>query len=193
MRKRYVILAGSVTVAALLSAVLPFSRLVIWNATASVPTGLYVIGGKGGLLVGERVAINPPPDLRRYLAERGYLPSGAPLVKEIAARSGETVCRSGTRITICGNPVGEAREYDRAGRALPVWQGCRTLAQNEVFVMNLSAPGSFDGRYFGPIKRDQIIGRAVPVWTDEAGGGKHIWLAETPASGNFSTTKGETP
>lgn len=178
MRKRYVILAGSVTVAALLSAALPISRLVIWNATASVPTGLYVIGGNEGLRVGERVVIDPPPNLRRYLAARGYLPSGVPLVKEIAARSGETVCRTGNSITIGGAPVGHARGHDHAGRTLPDWQGCQTISQNEIFVMNLSAPGSFDGRYFGPIKRDRIIGRAVPVWTDEAGDGDHAWLAE---------------
>ena len=40
-----------------------------------------------------------------------------------------------------------------------------------------SAPGSFDGRYFGPIARAQVIGRANPVWTDEAGNGEHVWFA----------------
>lgn len=193
MRKRFVILAGSVVAAALLSAALPFSRVLVWNATASVPTGLYLIRGKSDLQVGERVAISPLPDLRDYLAERGYLPADVPLLKEVAAVRDETVCRRGSSITIGGNLVGHARESDRAGRPLLNWQGCQTIAEDEVFVMNLSAPGSFDGRYFGPIKRDQIIGRAAPVWTDEADRGDHVWFAAPPIPKHISTTKGDNP
>ncbi|MXP30173.1 S26 family signal peptidase [Porphyrobacter algicida] len=193
MRKRFVILAGGVIVAALLSAALPFSWVLVWNATASVPTGLYLIRGQSGLHVDERVAIDPPPALRDYLAERGYLPSGVPLLKEVAALSGETVCRTGTSITIGGKLVGHARESDSAGRPLPIWQGCQTIAEDEIFVMNLSAPGSFDGRYFGPVKRGRIIGRAIPVWTDEAGSSEHVWFAEPPIPDNSLTTTGDNP
>lgn len=100
MKRRTVLIAGTVCAAALVSAVLPLSRVLIWNATASVPTGLYHIRGTAGLQVGERVAIDPPPRLRDYLATRGYLPTGIPLLKEIAARPGDTVCRQGLTITI---------------------------------------------------------------------------------------------
>ena len=82
MKRRTVFIAGIVCAAALLSAALPLARILIWNATASVPTGLYHIRGKAGLQVGERVAIDPPPRLRDYLATRGYLPTGIPLLKD---------------------------------------------------------------------------------------------------------------
>lgn len=182
MRLMTVILAGTVAAAALLSAVLPMSRVLIWNATASVPTGLYHIRGTASLQVGERVAIDPPPHLRRFLTARGYLPTGVPLLKEIAALSGDVVCRKGGRITISGKMVGEARARDSRGRALPDWQGCRTIADDEIFVMNRRARDSFDGRYFGPITRAQLIGRANPVWTDETGHGAHVWLARPTIS-----------
>jgi len=178
MKRRTLIIAGTVCAAALLSAALPFSRILIWNATASVPTGLYHIGGTTGLQVGERVAIDPPPRLRDYLATRDYLPTGIPLLKEVAARPGDTVCRQGLAITINGARAGLARAADSIGRVLPVWQGCRTIAAGQIFVMNRRASGSFDGRYFGPIARDHLLGRASPVWTDEQGDGAHIWFAQ---------------
>lgn len=178
MKRRTLIIAGTVCAAALLSAALPFSRILIWNATASVPTGLYHIGGTTGLQVGERVAIDPPPRLRDYLATRDYLPTGIPLLKEVAARPGDTVCRQGLAITINGARAGLARAADSIGRVLPVWQGCRTIAAGQIFVMNRRASGSFDGRYFGPIARDHLLGRASHVWTDEQGDGAHIWFAQ---------------
>jgi len=181
MKRRTILIAGTVAAAALLSAAQPVSHVLVWNATASVPTGLYHIRGTASLQVGERVAIDPPPHLRRYLAARGYLPVNVPLLKEIAALAGDMVCRKGHIITINGKPAGAARARDSRGRPLPDWQGCHLIAAHELFVMN-RAPGSFDGRYFGPLPRAQLIGRASPVWTDEAGDGVHVWFARPTVS-----------
>ena len=63
--------------------------------------------------------------------------------------------------------MGAARERDRRGRPLPVWQGCRLVAEGEVFLMNWDEPASLDGRYFGPIPSSAIVGRAEPLWTFE--------------------------
>lgn len=177
MKRRTILIAGTVVAATLLSAALPMSRVLVWNATASVPTGLYHIRGTASLHVGERVAIDPPPRLRQILAARGYLPGGVPLLKEVAALTGDRVCRTGLLVTINDKPAGKARARDSRGRPLPAWQGCHRIAADELFVMSRRAPGSFDGRYFGPIARAQLIGRASPVWTDEAGDGVHVWFA----------------
>lgn len=193
MRRRTACLAGAVALATLLSAVVPVSRQFIWNATASVPTGLYHIGGKSGLQIGDRVAIEPPPALRRYLAARGYLPAGIPLIKDIAALPGQTVCRSGSEVTVDDQTVGWARTRDSRGRSLPVWQGCRTLARDEIFAMNRSAPGSFDGRYFGVLARKHLIGQATPVWTDEAGNGARVWFARPTIPCSPTTNQGDLP
>lgn len=193
MKRRTIILAGTVAAAALLSAALPVSRMLVWNTTASVPTGLYHIRGTAGLHVGERVAIDPPPHLRRFLAARGYLPGGVPLLKEIAALPGDTVCREGSLITINGKPAGIARDSDSSGLALPEWQGCQTIAADALFVMNRRAPDSFDGRYFGPLPRALLIGRASPVWTDEVGNGAHVWFARPTLSATAKLTKETQP
>jgi conjugative transfer signal peptidase TraF len=172
------LLAGVVAAVTLATLTVPVSRYAVWNATASVPTGLYAIRGKASLHVGERVAIEPPPELRRLLAERHYLPTGVPLLKRIAAVRSQRVCRFGHGVTIDGDFAGVARARDRLGRPLPTWSGCRTLQTGELFVMNPDAPDSFDGRYFGPLRLDTVIGRATPVWTDEAGDGRHVWFAD---------------
>jgi conjugative transfer signal peptidase TraF len=181
MIRRRFLLAGVVATATLTTLAMPISRYAVWNATASVPTGLYAIRSKASLHVGERVAIEPPPELRRLLAERGYLPTGMPLIKRIAAVSGQHVCRFGHGVTIDGEFVGVARARDRLGRPLPAWFGCRKLRTGELFVMNPSAPDSFDGRYFGVLRIADVIGRATPVWTDETGDGDHVWFADPRA------------
>ena len=170
--------AAAATISTLATLAMPVSRYAVWNATASVPTGLYAIRGKASLHPGERVAILPPPPLQRLLAERRYLPSDIPLLKRVAAVRGQRVCRFAHGITIDGRYVGAARARDRLGRSLPTWSGCRTLRSSELFVMSPAAPDSFDGRYFGVLRLSDVIGRAAPVWTDEAGDGRHVWFAD---------------
>jgi conjugative transfer signal peptidase TraF len=178
MKRRTILLAGTVAAAILATLAVPVSRYAVWNASASVPTGLYAIRGKSSLHVGERVAIEPPSAVRRLLATRGYLPAGLPLLKRIAAVSGQRICRFGHGVTVDGEFVAVARARDHLGRPLPAWFGCRTLQAGELFVMNPAAPDSFDGRYFGVLHMADVIGRATPVWTDEAGDDRHVWFAD---------------
>ena len=178
MKARTALFAGSIVAVTLATLTVPVTRTAVWNTTASVPTGLYLIRGKQSIHVGERVAVEPPPALRRLLAERGYLPVGVPLLKRVAAVSGQRVCRFAHGVTIDGKFVGVARSFDRRGRPLPAWSGCYRLATGELFVMNPDAPDSFDGRYFGALTTHDVVGRATPIWTDEADDGDHIWFAQ---------------
>ena len=186
MKARTALFAASIVALTLATITIPVSRLAVWNVSASVPTGLYLIRGKRSIHVGERVAIEPPPALRRLLAERGYLPVGVPLLKRVAAVSGQRVCRFAHGVTIDGKFVGVARSFDRRGRPLPAWFDCRHIANGELFLMNPAAPDSFDGRYFGVLSTHSVIGRARPVWTDEADDGDHVWFAD-PLSNEIST------
>jgi len=135
----------------------------VWNATASVPVGLYRIQPPAPVRVGDIVALRLPEREATLLATRGYLPFGVPLLKPVAALTGQIVCRSGSRVTIDGKPVGDAKTVDHRGRKLPVWQGCQHLGSGQVFVMSAAVPTSLDGRYFGVLSIDTVIGRAVPI------------------------------
>ncbi len=137
----------------------------VWNASESVPLGLYSVEPIGKLAVTNLVVAVPPEPLATFLADRGYLPLGVPLIKRILALPGQSVCRSELAISVDGIDMGAARERDRRGRPLPVWQGCRLVAEGQVFLMNWDEPASLDGRYFGPIPLSAIVGRADPLWT----------------------------
>jgi len=135
----------------------------VWNETASVPVGLYRIQPMFPVRVGDIVALRLPEREATLLATRGYLPFGVPLLKPVAALAGQSVCRNGPHVTIDGKAVGDAKSVDHRGRKLPVWQGCQHLGAGQVFAMNAAVPTSLDGRYFGVLSMDTVIGRAVPV------------------------------
>ncbi len=140
------------------------SPRVIWNASASVPIGLYVVTPAAKLQVNDLVVVRPPGDVAKFLADGGYLPPGVPLVKRVLALPAQTICRIGLTITVDSIAVGDARERDSHGRALPVWRGCRVVADGDVFLMNRQCGDSFDGRYFGPLPATSVVGRAQPIW-----------------------------
>lgn len=160
-------------------ALTPMPIKLMWNASASAPIGLYSIDYDGPFDVADLVAVDAPEPLAAFMAERGYLPKGVPLLKRVLGVSGQTVCRTGRAITVDGIAMGAALERDRIGRELPVWQGCRRIQTGEVFLMNWQVRDSLDGRYFGPLPANSVIGRATPLYTDEDGDGRFVWRAPT--------------
>ena len=158
------VMALVATGVAVLSACIHPAPKLIWNASASVPIGLYRVLPIGDLAFDDLVVVQPPEQLASFLADRGYLPRGVPLLKQIAALPGQTVCREGTAVTIDDVPFGNAQAHDHLGRLLPVWQGCLKLGGEQVFLLNPGRPGSLDGRYFGPLPTTSIIGLATPLW-----------------------------
>jgi len=154
---------------------------LIWNATASAPIGFYTVGPADALDVTELVAVVPPEPLAAFMVERGYVAPGVPLLKRVLGLPGQRVCRLRSTITVDGIEMGEALNRDRIGRDLPVWQGCRTIGDGELFLMNWDVRDSLDGRYFGPVPASSVIGRAVPLWTDEEGDGRYEWRTQTSA------------
>jgi conjugative transfer signal peptidase TraF len=166
MTRRSIMLTAVAGIAALVPfASFKHAPVLVWNASESVPIGLYYVQPAGGLFVTTLVLAMPPEPLASSLAQAGYLPGGVPLLKRILAVPGQSVCRRNVMISVDGVDVGTARERDRHGRPLPAWQGCRTIADGEVFLMNWDEPASLDSRYFGPIPTSAIIGRADPLWT----------------------------
>lgn len=166
-RRRYalatILAASAFTVSFVAVAVVHPRPRLIWNASASAPVGLYRIQPDRDPPAGALVAALPPAGLARWLAARGYLPSGLPLLKHVAAKTGQRICRHGAVVSIDAQPVVVARARDGRGRPLPVWRGCHTLQAGELLLLNPTVPDSMDGRYFGPLPASAVIGRALPL------------------------------
>ena len=150
------------------SAVVRSDPFVLWNPSPSVPVGFYIVTPIDTLEVGALVAVRPPMPVETWLVDNRYVGRDTPLLKRIAALPGAEVCREGSAIQIDGEAIAEAQDRDRLDRPLPVWTGCRVLAEGQIFLLNAREPASLDGRYFGPLDADTIIGRATPLWTRES-------------------------
>lgn len=138
---------------------------VIYNASASAPLGLYWAHGRDGLERGEFVLANLPKPVRQLANDRGYLPVGVPLIKRVAAVPGDHICIIGRAVLIDAKLVARRQNRDSQHRLVPAWHGCRRLTAGEIFLLMSDVPDSFDGRYFGPSRITEVIGRLTPIWT----------------------------
>lgn len=162
-------LLGSVAVGGLAAAlvatllIVPRPRLV-WNPSASAPVGLYAVGDAAQLARGDMVIAWVPGEFRMMAARRHYLPANVPLVKRVAAASGDEVCAIGARVMVNGRLVVRRLDRDGAGRPMPWWSGCGELGQGEYLLLMTDSAASFDGRYFGVSEAGDIVGKARLLW-----------------------------
>ncbi len=168
LRRRHRVLSGIVVVPVALAlsaatAARQHPPLALVNETPSLPRGLYWHQAGVGAGVGRVVAVHQPDRARAYLASLG-VPRDLPLIKRVVASGGQTVCVGDGALE---TPIGRYRvlSEDRQGRALPAWVGCRALAADELFILG-DTETSFDSRYFGPVRRDYVIGvyREAVTW-----------------------------
>lgn len=166
-RRRFRLLAcGLAGVAAIgVSAALPRLPLLVWNVSASAPRGLYAVLPGARLERGAMVVARTPAAVRALAARRHYLPANVPLVKRVVALPGDHVCAPERWLYVRDRAAAKRRTHDAAGRPMPWWRGCGPLGQGE-YLLLMPGEASFDGRYFGPVARADIIGKAVPLWTE---------------------------
>lgn len=156
-------LGAGACIALLASIARPPSPLLVWNASASSPTGLYLV--RPGVPRPGSIAIAwPPRDVRVLADRRDYLPAGVPLVKHVAAGAGSFVCATADQVTVDGHPLAIRKPADRARRPLPWWRGCRLLGPGDLFLLSPIGADSFDGRYFGPTRVGEVIGEGLLLW-----------------------------
>lgn len=129
--------------------------LALVNESPSLPKGVYVRQPGGTAERNAIVAVPQPRAIQPYLSGLG-IPAEVLLIKRVAAVGGDVVCRHDGEVTTPDRVV-RALTRDRRGVALPAWSGCRRLAPDELFLLGDTA-SSFDSRYFGPVRRDQIEG-----------------------------------
>jgi conjugative transfer signal peptidase TraF len=148
-----------------LPSVVPVPLRLVYNATASAPLGWYAVVPVHEVHVGDVVLAQLPRNAARLADERHYLPASVPILKRVGAVAGQSVCVQNGVLTIDREPSVGVLERDGVGRLLTPWPGCRVLGPEEVFLFSHDNFASFDSRYFGPILRRLVVGRAVALWT----------------------------
>lgn len=136
---------------------------VLINESPSLPRGLYWRDWGAAPGIGSVVAVPQPGSGRAYLSRLG-MPDELLLIKRVAAAGPDRVCLANGSLQLPSRRV-PVLATDRRGEALPVWSGCRQLADSELFLLGDTA-SSFDSRYFGPVDRASIAGvyREGPTW-----------------------------
>ena len=165
MKRRALLMTGAGIGLALFGLIFsPMDRL-IWNRTGSAPQGLYWLSDEP-FTPGRWVVVSARSAEAQWAEDHGFVGRNWPLLKQIAGLPGDEICRSGAEVSINGKPVAMARERDSMGRALPVWQGCVLLDEEQVFLL-APHPDSLDGRYFGVLQRSDLVGVARPLMTSD--------------------------
>ena len=149
MRRQPLFAAGAAVALLSASHVLSRGPVLVWNASPSVPTGLYRIV-RTTPAVGDLVLVRLPPRYAALAATTGLsaalrLPCQT-LVATGATRSVDAAPRS----SCAGSLLHVPERAMQAARPLPSWQGCRVLQAGELFVL-ADDPDSFDSRYFGAL------------------------------------------
>ena len=137
--------------------------VIVYNASPSVPLGFYRVEPVKALKLGDLVLMTTPEAVRTLADKRHYLPASVPMIKHIAALSGDVICSENDKISINGKVIVRRLRHDRFGRQLPQWQACLRLKQGQMLVLNPDAPQSFDGRYFGVVITGLIRGKLVKL------------------------------
>lgn len=156
--RRIAIFAGIAAIGLVAAASATSLDAVLYNGTPSMPVGLY-LRASGQVERGAIVTVRAVDMAPSYAAERNFTDPGDRFLKHVVGMAGDVVCAAGAEVTLNGARVAERKPQDSAGRALPAWSGCVTLDGDHVFLLG-ETPDSFDGRYWGPVRRDRIEG----VW-----------------------------
>lgn len=134
--------------------------VMIYNPSPSAQIGWYRVSHANVLSRGDLVTSRLPDHARRLANERGYLPSGIPVIKTIGAVGGDEVCWTASSAFLPDGTVLKLQSTDSAGQPLPQYHsGCLVLPSETVFLVSTRTEASFDSRYIGPFHTSFVIGK----------------------------------
>jgi conjugative transfer signal peptidase TraF len=144
-----------------------------FNYTASMPIGIYLQKSADQIKRGDYVFACLPKSLEELGKSRSYISTGecpggyTPLVKEVIAVPGDDVELSDQAIIVNGRShVAPVKNLDEAGRAMnPIARGSYPLTDGYWLYGFHDPIHSWDSRYYGPVSKNNIIGRAIPFLT----------------------------
>lgn len=141
------------------------------NTSSSLPYGIYLSIPVDNPQRGDLILIcldNHHASLakkRHYIAHGSCPQKSAPLGKYVQALEGDTISIKKAEVYVNNRYIKNSKilKQDLLGNALTGELKAATLTQNEFLVMN-NKENSFDSRYFGVIKKGQILSKLYPIF-----------------------------
>lgn len=125
-------------------------EVFLLNHTQSMPIGIYVKRESDKLEIGDMIVFHK-------------MENRTDLIKYIAAINPAEVCVDDREaLWIDGSAVAQ-RNIEKYPSAVPDQSRCHQLLADEILVIG-DHPDSYDSRYFGPIKRADVIARVELIW-----------------------------
>ena len=163
----------------------------VFNISKSLPVGIYQKLENKNFQKGDLVVLNIPKERMDFMISRGYIDGNLlkTMLKRIEGVEGETfkvlsieelkssqfneniefssidIPKSSKKFLVKENKIlGSISNFDRHGRQIPQMENPLILNKDEFFVMGES-DNSFDSRYFGKIKKEEILYKVKPILT----------------------------
>lgn len=144
------------------------------NISNSEHVGLYILNLDPAKKIsrGDLVAFCIPLDFARLAFRRTYFKASdqcpahvIPVLKRVYGIPGDLVGLTQKGVVINGRMIPNTRRLERDTRNNPITHVRFEGRRSEYLLLAPTYHLSFDGRYFGPVSREQIIGTVTPLFT----------------------------
>lgn len=144
---------------------------LVWNATPSIPVGLYLSKDYNAyepLSRGDIVCWKHG-DMGKYL-DRGYVPADIRVCKHVVGVYGDQVAQTSGKVSVVNAQTGavttaQVQSLDTKGRTLDnALENITTVAPETVLVLAPEIPNALDSRYLGLIPTQVLKNRMTPIW-----------------------------
>lgn len=151
-----------------LAAVIDSQNFVI-NRTPSMPGSLYQqIADNSDIKVGDIVLVCPTLEQMKpvinlpavVMQGHGDCHGMVPLLKLVVAQAGDEVVVSSQHVKVNSNYVINSAQFDlQSLKPVQIETKRMQLSENEYMVAGVGSQYSYDSRYFGPVKKENIIAK----------------------------------
>ena len=139
-------------------------QVLVYNGTASVDVGWYLLIPPKDIAEGDMVIFTLPDDTQELAEERGWLPEGTRLLKQVGATEGGVYgVNVAHQFYVNEKYLGQASTEDGLGRNMPYRAIGVHVVEAGSFLPVGANPKSFDGRYYGTVSLDRVEHKAVLV------------------------------
>lgn len=140
------------------------SSIFIYNRTASLPLGFYLIIPNHDYQPGDIVAFRCLANMEELAHSRGWLKQDELMLKKIGGVGGNQYeIRENDEFWVRGKYIGPVAQVDHEGRQMPSIGKGDFLIDDGYFLPVAENPRSFDGRYYGEVPIENIKYRLLPL------------------------------